>query len=65
MLDIMIEYYLIKRNLIISIFFPIEHNYILSRIVVYKKAYDISRKGSHPRPTPTTQHNHKNTNHRV
>ena len=22
-------------------------------VVVYKKAFDISRKGSHPRPTPT------------
>ena len=38
---IMIEFYLIQRNLIIS------------RLVVYKKAYDISRKGSHPHPTPT------------
>ena len=34
-------------------------------LVVYKKAYDISRKGSHPRPTPTTQQNHKNTDPRV
>ena len=34
-------------------------------VVVYKKAYDIGCKGSHPRSTPTTQQNHKNTNHRV
>ena len=45
--------------------FLIQHNCILSRAVVYKKAFDISRKGSHPRPTPTTQQNHKNTNPRV
>ena len=38
---------------------------MFSRLVVYKKAYDISRKGSHPRPTPTNQQNHKNTNHWV
>ena len=31
MLDIMMEYYLIKRNFIISILFLIQHNYILSR----------------------------------
>ena len=47
------EYYQIKRNLII------QNNRILSRLVVYKKAYDISRKRLHPRPTPTTQQNHK------
>ena len=63
--DIMKEFYQIKRNLIISILFLIQHNRILSRAVVYKKAFDISRKGSHPRPTPTTQQNHKNTNPRV
>ena len=63
--DIMKKFYQIKRNLIISILFLIPHNCILSRLVVYKKAYDISRKGSHPRPTPTTQQNHKNTNPRV
>ena len=65
MQDIMNEFYQIKRNLTISILFRIQHNHILSRLVVYKKAYDISRKGSHPRPTPTTQQNHKNTNPRV
>ena len=47
MLDIMIEFYQIKRNLIISFLLPIKHNFILSRLVVYKKAFDISRKGSH------------------
>ena len=36
--DIMIELYLIKRN-------P-----IYSRLVVYKTAYDISRKGLHSLP---------------
>ena len=51
--DTMLEFYLIQRNLIIS------------RLVVYKKAFDISRKGSHPHPTPSSQQNHKNTNHRV
>ena len=30
-----------------------------------QKAYDISRKGSHPRPAPTSQQNHKYTNHWV
>ena len=34
-------------NFIISILFLIQHNRILSRAVVYKKAFDISRKGSH------------------
>ena len=63
--DIMKEFYQIKRNLIISILFLNQNNCILSRQVVYKKAYDISRKGSHPHPTPTSQRNHKNTNHRV
>ena len=52
-------------NFIISFLFLIHHNRILSRAVVYKKAFDISRKRSHPRPTPTTQQNHKNTNPRV
>ena len=65
MSDIMIEFYQIKRNLIISILFLIQHNCIVSRLVVYKKAFDISRKRSHSRPTPTTQQNHKNTNPRV
>ena len=65
MLDIMKKYYQIKRNLIISILFVIHYNCILSRLVVYKKAYDISRKGSHPRLTSTTQQNHNNTIHRV
>ena len=41
------EYYLMKRNPKISILILIQHNYILLRQVVYKKAYDISRKGSH------------------
>ena len=65
MLDIMKKFYQIKRNLIISILFLIQHNCIRSRLVVYKKAYDIGRKGSHPRPTPISQQNHKNTNPRV
>ena len=65
MQDIIMEYYLIKSNFIISILFLFQHNRILSRLVVYKKAFDISRKGYHPRPTPTTQQNHKNTNPRV
>ena len=43
MQDIMIDYFLIKINRIISILFLIQHNHILSRAVVYKKAYDISR----------------------
>ena len=47
MRDIMKKYYQIKRNLLISILFLIQHNCILSPLVVYKKAYDISRKGSH------------------
>ena len=59
------KYYQINGNLIISILFLIQHNCILSRLVVYKKVFDISRKGFHPRPTPTTQQNHKNTNPRV
>ena len=45
--DIMKEFCLIKRNLIISILFLIQHNHIISQLVVYKKAYDISREGSH------------------
>ena len=45
--DIMKKYYQIKRNPIISFFFPIKHNCILSRLLVYKKANDISRKRSH------------------
>ena len=49
-----------KINLIISILFLIQHNFIISRLVVYKPEYDISRKGSHfssdtIRPTPTTK----------
>ena len=48
MLDIMKEFYQIKRNLII------QHNHILSRLVVYKKAYDISQEDrimpTNPRP---------------
>ena len=37
----------------------------MSRCSSVQKAYDISRKGSHPHPTPTIQQNHNNTNHRV
>ena len=59
------EYYLIKRNLIISILLLIQHNFIISRLVVYKKAFDIRRAyRSVPRHQPLTQ-NHRNTNHRV
>ena len=39
--------------------------YTFTTYGVYEKAYDISRKGSHPGPTPTTQQYYKNTNHRV
>ena len=63
--DITKEYYPIKINLINSILFLIQHNCIFSRRVVYKKVFDIGRKGSHPRPTPTSQQNHKNANHWV
>ena len=53
--DIMKEFYQIKRDLII------QQNCILSRQVVYKKTYDISRKGSHP-----IRHQKINiTNHKV
>ena len=38
MLDIMIEYYLIKRNFIISILFLIQHNCILSRLSSVQKS---------------------------
>ena len=54
-----------KKNLINSILLLIQYNCTLSRLVVYKKAYDISRKGSHRRLTPTTQQNHSITNPRV
>ena len=41
MYDITIEFFLIKRN-------PIFQHYSkISRLVVYKEAFDISRKGSH------------------
>ena len=64
--DSMKKYYQIKRNLITPIFFLIQYNCILSRAVVYKEAFDISRKGSHPYPTPIIRHhNHNITNHRV
>ena len=58
--DIMIEFYQIKRNLIISTLFLFKHNCIPSRQVMYKKFYDISRKGSHHssdtnHPTPATK----------
>ena len=57
------KYYQIKRNLIISILFLIQNNCILSPQVVYKKAYDISRKSSHlVRHQPQ---NHAIANHRV
>ena len=36
-----------KNKFIFSFLFLNQHNCILSRLVVYKKAYDISRKGSH------------------
>ena len=36
------EYYLIQRNLIISILFLIQHNCILTQLVVYKQTYDIA-----------------------
>ena len=39
MQDIMNEFYQIKRNLIISFLFLIQHNRILSRAVVYKKHF--------------------------
>ena len=57
--DLMKEFYQMKRNFIISLSFLIQDNCILSRQVVSKKAIDISRKGSHPHPTPTSQRNHK------
>ena len=34
-------------------------------IVLHKKAYDISRKGSLPHPTPTLQQKHNIRNHRL
>ena len=56
------KYLQIKRNLI-------KHNCILSRLVVYKKANDISLKGSHQsHPTPIIRkqpENHNIANHRV
>ena len=61
----MIEYYLIKRNLIISILFLIKHICIISRLVVYKKAYDIRRACRSVFRQQTFTQNHKNTNHRV
>ena len=30
----------------------------MSRQVVYKKAFDINRKGSHPHPTPIISNSH-------
>ena len=64
--DIMKKYYQMKKNRIISILFLIQHNFIFSRLSSLQKAYDISRKGSHPRPTPNYQTRHHNlTNHRV
>ena len=41
MYDIMMEFFLTKRNPIF------QHISITSRLVVYKEAFDISRKGSH------------------
>ena len=61
----------ILRSLILSILFLIKHNLKTPRQVVNKKAYDISRKGSHPPSTPTIRHQHNQpqnyyiTNHRV
>ena len=61
----MIDYYLRKSNLIISILLLIKHNCIISRLVVYKKAFDISHACRNVlRHQPLTQ-NLKNTNHRV
>ena len=62
--EIFVEIF-VEKICVISILFLFQHNCILSRAVVYKKAFDISRKGSHTRPTPITQQNHKNTNPRV
>ena len=59
MRDIMKKVYQIKKNLTISFLFLIQHNCILSRQVVYKKAFDISRKESLPNMTPT------HTNHKI
>ena len=57
MQDTMKKFFQIKRNLIISILFLIQYNRILTRLVVYKQAYDISRGGRtmshHPTPRPT------------
>ena len=53
------------NNFVISFLFLIQHNRILSRLVVYKKAFDIRRaRRSVVRHQPLPQ-NHKNTNHRV
>ena len=38
---------------------------IMSKLVVYKKAYDISREGSQPHTTSRQQQHHKITNHKV
>ena len=41
-----------KKNYLTKRSHLIHYNRILSRLVVYKKGYDISRKGFHRRPTP-------------
>ena len=62
----MIEFFLMEGNLVIPVLFLIQYNCILSGLSsVQKKAYDISRKGSHSHPAPTSQQNHRSTNHKV
>ena len=44
------------HEILLSILFLLQHNCIISRLSsVQKKTFDISRKGSHPHPTPTIQ----------
>ena len=54
----MIKFYLLKRR-----------NLMISRLSSVQKAYDISRKGSYPDPTPTIQQiltqNHNIAYHKV
>ena len=49
----------------ISVLFLIQYKCILSQLSSVQKKVYISRKGSHPHPTPTSQQKHQNTNHRV
>ena len=35
-------------NLITSFLFPIQQNIMISRLVVYKKAFDVRRQGADP-----------------